>query len=557
MPAPTGFKSSDSFRYLELALIVIALVLAVVALLANPTRSGGSAAAALADTGVVAQANAMPHQGWAPMTTYFSAFGSRSDGGEIIRYEWDLDGNGLYDTDATADGGYATYAYAKPGEYVATLRVMDEHGRTATDSLTILVRHPASSPVDYWTVFDDSRVQRVDIELTTASWEQLWIDPPAKITVPANATVFGEELSNIGFRMRGQFSLRESREKKPWKIDTDFYVEGQEYRNLKQLMFINNIGDPTMLAEKLAYDMLQFAGVPSSHVSYIELWIDISDDGKDPVFWGVYTMVERVDKKFLASRFGNDNDHGNLYKASHAQRGPMDLIYYGDSIEDYPTQGGQYAYGKVTNVEDNDYSDVVNLARVIDGTSYSTPEDFAVALEEVFEVDTFLRYVAVMNALSSWDYYPYTGNNFFLYANPANGKIDWIPWDLTWGGDPRSELFELSGFGLVERAPLYEKVFEVERYRSKYAAYLDLIVRQRLNYSTVYQESIHFHDLIAPYVIQGSGDKMFFGDTALLEYEAFKAGWEWLAEFAGERSRFILEELAMLSQPSSNVGGSQ
>ncbi len=557
MSAPAGSTPSDSFRYLELALIVLALVLALGALLANPTRSGGSAAAALANPRVTAQANAMPHQGWAPMTTYFSAFGSRADGAEITRYEWDLDGNGRYDTDATPDGGYVTYAYAKPGEYLATLRVTDEQGRTATDSLTISVRHPASSPVDYWTVFDDSRVRRVVVELTQADWDELWVDPPSKITVPANAVIFGEEMNNVGFRMRGQFSLRESNEKKPWKIDTDFYVEGQEYRNLKQLMFINNIGDPTMLAEKLAYDMLRFAGVPSSHVSYIELWIDISDDGGEPVFWGVYTMVERVDKKFLASRFGNDNDHGNLYKASHAQRGPMDLIYYGDSIEDYPTQGGQYAYGKVTNVEDNDYSDVINLARIIDGTSYTAPEDFAVALEEVFEVDTFLRYVAVMNALSSWDYYPYTGNNFFLYTNPANGKIDWIPWDLTWGEDPRSEVFDLTGFGLVERAPLYEKVFEVERYRWKYAAYLDLIVRQRLAYSTVYGQSRQFHDLIAPYVIQGTGDKMFFGDTALFEYEGFETGWERLAEFARERSSFIQEELALFIHSSSNVGGSQ
>jgi hypothetical protein len=268
-------------------------------------------------------------------------------------------------------------------------------------------------------------------------------------------------------------------------------------------------------------------------------------------------MVERVDKKFLASRFGNDNDHGNLYKASHAQRGPMDLIYYGDNIRDYPIQNGQYAYGKVTNIEEADYSDVMNLARVIDGTSYPNTEDFATALEEVFEVDTFLRYAAVMNAISSWDYYPYTGNNFFLYSNPATGKIDWIPWDLTLGEDPRSALFELSGFGLVERAPLYDRVFEVERYRWKYAAYLDLIVRNRLNYTAVHEQASRLHNLIAPYVIQGAGDKMFFGHSALFPYESFMGGWERLAEFARERSSFIMQELAGLDQSSINAGGTQ
>ncbi len=556
MSALTRFKQSDAYRYLEFSLIALAVVLSAIALFANPARSGISTAEAPSGTGVTAQANAMPHQGWAPMTTYFSAFGSRSESGGALRYEWDLDGNGLYDTDATADDGYTSYTYAKPGDYVVTLRVTDERGISATDGLTVSVRHPASSPVDYWTIFDDTRVQRVDIELSQAGWNELWIDPPSKTTVRADAVVFGETLNDVGFRMRGQFSLRESGEKKPWKIDTDFYVEGQEFHNLKQLMFINNIGDPTMIGEKLAYDLLAFAGVPASHVSFVELWIDISDAGNGPVFWGVYTMVERVDKKFLAARFGNDSDHGNLYKASHAQRGPMDLIYYGDRIEDYPTQGGQYAYGKVTNVEEADYTDVLNLAKVIDGTGYSNTGDFAEALEEVFEVDTFLRYAAVMNTLSSWDYYPYTGNNFYLYSNPATGKIDWIPWDLTLGGDPRSPIFGLAGFGLMERAPLYDRVFEVDRYRWKYAAYLDLVVRHRFNYAGVSASSGRLHNLIAPYVTQSTGDLMFFGDSALFAYESFETDWEGLAEFAEARSSFILQELAVLRQPDSNPGGS-
>jgi len=495
----------------------------------------------------------MPHQGWVPLKTYFSAFGSRSQNGKIILFEWDLDGNGLFDTDATETGGYASYVYAKPGDYQVTLRVTDEQGGTATDSLTITVRHPASSPVDYWTVFDDTRVQRVDIQITQANWNTLWIDPPSKVTVEANATIFGEQLDTIGFRMRGQFSLRESNEKKPWKIDTDYYLEGQEFHNLKQLMFINNIGDPSMIQEKLTYDMLAFAGVPSSHVSYVELWIDISDDEQPPIFWGVYTMVERVDKKFLASRFGNDFKHGNLYKASHAQRGPMDLIYYGPRIEDYPTQNEEYAYGKMTNMEENDYSDVIHLARVIDGTTYATPEDFADALERVFEVDTFLRYVAVMNTVASWDYYPYTGNNYYLYNNPETGRFDWIPWDQTWGGDVQTPLFGTTDFGLVERAPLYDRVFEVERYRWKYAAYLDLLSRYWFNATNVYAEAERSHLQIAPYVVQSTGDKMYFGDSALFQYTDFENGWVPLAEFAQARNQFVLQELNKILQSPSAI----
>jgi PKD repeat protein len=539
-------KAKGRFRQVEIGFLLLFLVLTFVLIAANtridsqlPQRESPNA---------LALASAMPHQGWAPMTVYFSAFGSSSSSGQIVSYEWDLDGNGLFDTDASQDDGYTSYTYSKPGEYLVTLRVTDEQGGYAVDSLVVNVRHPASSPVDYWTVFDNTQLRRVEVSLTTDNWNLMWADIEAKLTVPADAVVFGEPISNIGFRMRGQFSMRVSGEKKPWKFDFDAYVDGQEYHNLKQLMFINNIGDPSMLREILTYDMMRFAGVNASHACFVEFWIDFTDDDQPPIFWGIYTMIERVDRKFLASRFGQDNRHGNLYKASHAQRGPMDLIYYGPTIEYFPTQNGLYAYGKTTNEEDADYSDIVNLAYVIDGVEYETPEDFAQAAEQVINVDSFLRYMAVMVTVSSWDIYPYTGNNFYLYNNPGTGQFEWIPWDLTWGDNPGFPLFELEGEGLVERAPFYDRVFEVEHYRLQYAAYLDLLARYWFNGENIGQEAQRYYNLIAPRLSQGTGDRMYYGETALFSPELFQDSWIQLANFAEERSIFVMEALASFDE---------
>jgi hypothetical protein len=538
-------KESDIYRHAEIGFVLLFVILTLVVILLNPTKAPAEIVLQEEVTGqVIAQANGMPNQGWTPLTVYFSGFGSRSTDGEIIRYEWDLDANGLYDTNGTPDSGYVSYTYNKPGEYLVTLRVMDEQGNTATDTILIIVRHPASSPVDYWKVFDDSKVRRVTFKLSKDNWDLMWSDPEAKIVVPADAFVFGEELQNVGVRMRGQFSLRESGQKKPWKIDTDAYVDGQEYYNLKQLMFINNIGDHTMLREKLAYEMMYFAGVPSSFVSYVEIWFDFTGDGQSPYYWGVYTMVERIDRKYLASRFGRDNRHGNLYKASHAQRGPMDLIYYGPSITDYPTQNGQYAYGKMTNEEENDYSDVIQLAYVLDGVEYDSQEEFKAALEEIFNVDGFLRYMAVMVTLGGWDYYPYTGNNFYLYNNPGTGKFEWLPWDLTWGDNIQMPLFEREGFGIIERAPAYDKVFKVEDYRYKFAAYVDLLVRYWFNYENVSVRAQELHNMIAPYVSQSTGDKMYYDESAWFTQEHFDDSWTQLAEYARNRSAFILATLS-------------
>ena len=533
----------SAYRIVEISIILIFLAASIVtAILVAPLQKQEVNEAVDSDT-LEAVVSYMPIQGWTPLEVHFSADDSYSNNGKIIKYEWDLDGNGRFDTDATDTSGYVSYNYLDNGNYDVTLRITDEKGFSSTTTVPVNIRHPGSSSVDYWTVFDDSRVRKVTVKLKQSDWDHIWSDIEKKYEVPADAIIFGEELKDVGFSMRGQFSMREAGDKKPWKINTDAFVPDQEFHNLKQLVFTNNIGDSTMLAEKISYDMMHFAGVPASHVCFVEFWIDITDDGKDPMFWGVYTMIERIDAKFISNRFSRDAKDGNRYKASHAQRGPMDLVYYGESIEDYPTQNGQYAYGKDNNREDPDYSDIIELCYVVDGAEHASTEEFAEALEEVFNVDSYLRYMAVITLTMNWDSYPWTGNNFFLFHNPVTDKFEWIPWDLTWGGDASMPLFERSQPTVSPYAPLFENVFKVEKYKRQYSAYLDLLIREYFNYENIYQVSKDHHDLIAPYVTQDTGDKMYFGDTAWFTIREFNNSWQSLAMNAGERSRFVSDIL--------------
>lgn len=531
------------WRHLEqlsIALFAAASLLILVASAGLPQPQADGAPPA---PDLVAQASAMPGQGWMPLTVHFSAHGSRAATAGPLRYEWDLDGNGKLDFDATSQDGYVSYVYARPGEYTITLRVTDALGRSATDQVAVRVRHPASSSVDYGAVFDDRRVRRIDLALSSADWQRLWAEPEAKVQVPADAVIFGERLPRVGLRMRGQFSLRESGAKKPWKIDTDAYVEGQEFHNLRQLLLLNNIGDPSLLKEKLAYETMRFAGVPAGHAAFVELWFDLVDDGQPPMYWGVYTLVERVDNKYLANRFGREALGGNLYKASHAQRGPMDLIYYGQEIEDYPQQNGQYAYGKVNNEEEADYDDIVALCRAVDGTDYASDQALLEGLESALNVDTFLRYMAVVVILDDWDSYPNTGNNYYLFNNPASGRFEWIPWDLTWGDNAQAPLFGRSGPMLLPRAPLYDQVFALEAYRRQYAAYVDLLLRQWFTPQSIAGQARYYHQQIAPYVSQATGDRAFFGDTPMFPHEAFSGAWQRLVDFATERGRTLRDAL--------------
>ena len=241
----TGSGSGSQKEFL----VGIFITASILLLLISPNYLSAEKIELSADSGVTAQANAIPNHGWAPLTVYFSSFGSLSQD-EIVRYEWDLDGNGSIDYDASSQGGYAQYLYYQ------TRRIRHHPaGHRLQGRLAIRQRErdcppPRSASVDYWTVFDDSRMRphrhrpfacRLGSDVGRTGGQD---------TVQADATIFGEELNDVGFRMRGQFSLRMSGDKKPWKIDTDAYVDGQEFHNLRQLMLLNNIGDPSLLFKK-------------------------------------------------------------------------------------------------------------------------------------------------------------------------------------------------------------------------------------------------------------------------------------------------------------------
>lgn len=501
-------------------------------------------------TRIEAFAHAMPNQGWAPLTVYVSTFGSRSLDGEDLAIAWDLDGNGSFETDATAAGGYAAYTYAKPGEYPISVRLTGPSG-TAVATTTVTVRHPGSSDVDYWTLFDPTTVGRVDIRLTTDAWDEMWLHPESKTEVPADATILGTPVTDIGLSMKGNASLGASGDKKPWKLDINAYVERQEYENLPMVLLHNNFGDASMLREALAYEMLRHAGANAGFTRFVEVWIDLTDDDAGPFYRGVYTMVERPDRRFITNRFGRDSNDGNLYKAdAWFEQGAADLAYYGEDITGYPMPRGRVAYRKMTNVEEADYSDIIELVRVIDGTTYASPEEFAAALEEVLDVDSYLRYLAATFLHLNLDTYPYTGNNFYLYADPTAGLVRWIAWDenSSWGvfgGGAEFPLFGSSeSHGPLRRAPLFIKAFEVDRYRTTYAAYVDLLIRTWFNETDLRNRATRLEALLGPYLTRGTGDPMYVGPTAMFTPQDFHDGVAELIELTAARAAYITDALA-------------
>ena len=98
------------------------------------------------NTPPTASFTATPESAPTGTTVTFDAAGSKDPDGSIANYEWDLDGNGTYET-STGTTASATTAYATPGARTVGLRVTDNGGATATATRTVTAqnRAPAAS----------------------------------------------------------------------------------------------------------------------------------------------------------------------------------------------------------------------------------------------------------------------------------------------------------------------------------------------------------------------------------------------------------------------------
>jgi|GEM_PF-2420409 len=94
--------------------------------------------------GPLAYNSASPTTGNAPLTVNLNGSGSDPDG-SIVLYEWDYDGDGIYDwfSGTTAN---TLFSYAEAGRYTATIRVTDNDGLTGTALRVITVNDRAAPP---------------------------------------------------------------------------------------------------------------------------------------------------------------------------------------------------------------------------------------------------------------------------------------------------------------------------------------------------------------------------------------------------------------------------
>ena len=278
-----------------------------------------------------------------------------------------------------------------------------------------------------------------------------------------------DSVENIGFRLRGNTSRYSA--KKSFKISFNTFNPGFRWNDLKKMNLNGEHNDPSILRSWLSNSLLTENQIIAIRNSYVKLFIN----GE---YKGLYFNAEHIDKPFITQRFGTYND-GNLYKAAWG----ANLTYLGANPNNYIDK-----YELNTNTDSFDYSGLIHFIDVLNNTPSA---QFACAIQQVFDVESYLKTLAMEVLIGHWDGYSYNQNNYYLYENPADGRFVFIEYDMdnTFGIDwfnidwANRNIYTWANSG--SGRPLFNKLMAVPYFKDLYSGYIQSFINGNFQNSTL------------------------------------------------------------------------
>ena len=214
----------------------------------------------------------------------------------------------------------------------------------------------------------------------------------------ADLTIEGIEIKSVGVRKKGLFGSADS-ERPSLKVKFDEFENQDPFKGLSRLTLNNNLQDTSQLSQYLSYRLFRKAGIHAPRSNFARVTVN----GQ---YLGVYSNVESMKKPFLKKSFGDKT--GNLYEGTLTDFHPKTI----DKIE------------VKTNEAENDRAELMRLAEIL---AADGPLDVS-ELEQVIDLDNFIRFWVMEGILRCWDGYASNQNNYYVYFSPENHLGYFIPW---------------------------------------------------------------------------------------------------------------------------------
>ncbi|MEQ1586910.1 MAG: CotH kinase family protein [Cyclobacteriaceae bacterium] len=308
--------------------------------------------------------------------------------------------------------------------------------------------------------------------------------------VPVSMKFNGKEWYKVGFRLKGNSTLRNSWRngiyKLPFRLNIDRYeddypqIQNQRFYGFKELSMSPGANDNSLIREKAGSDIFRMAGILCSQTAFYKVYLDFGDGLK---YCGVYTMVEVVDDTMIKDQFKSKS--GNIYKPE-------------STFQNFILA----QFEKKNKETENDYSDVqATITGLNSGLRLTDPAQWRTNLEQVFDADQFIKWLAINTTMLNWDTYGRIAHNYYLYNNPGKG-LTWIPWDNNEAMMNRGNTTPPISLSTVTSGwPLIRYLMDDPVYNAKYKVYMQEFVDTVFTSEKMDALFTQYHEMISPYVI--------------------------------------------------------
>ena len=388
---------------------------------------------------------------------------------------------------------------------------------------------------DYSVVFPQNSVNMIEISMTSSQWNSIRNNMKSLFGkdfgvsgignpgaggpgFPDEETGYidillkfnGKSWKKVGFRLKGNSSLQRAWSsgiyKLPFRLDFDKFedtypgIKDQHFYGFKELSFSPAFSDQSLMREKITPDIFRLAGIPAAQTAFYRVYIDF---GSGSEYCGVYTAVEIPDDNMIKDQFGEES--GNIYKPESRLNGFV-----------------KSEFPKKNNEISADYSDIQGFLSALNSSlRIVNPEQWRAGLETVFNVDHFIKYLAVNNTIVNWDSYGIMAHNFYLYNHSVN-KLTWIPWDhneamtgspgitgtISGGGQPGGVHtgLSLSMNEITTNWPLIRYIADDPVYLNKYKDYLRWFRDSVFTETSINELIDKYFIMISPYAVGINGE---------------------------------------------------
>lgn len=352
-------------------------------------------------------------------------------------------------------------------------------------------------------IFTSDAIQDFHVELSQATLDALYEDYTSwesrepedrKPYHPVESFRWGcETITDAQIRLKGNPGFSWVGDKLQFVIAFQKENDKGRFQGLRKLAFDAPFYDPTLLSERLAFAAFEDMGVTASCANHARLHVN----GE---LYGVYTILEVIDKEYLQRRYGDDDD-GNLYK---------------------------FDYGAVemqlrTNEEENDTSDWEALLEV----------DTWPGVQQAFDLDQAMPVWAAETVVLQADGYWAGSLNFAMYNHPTRGWMV-LPWDMDHAFDfwpttvdplTRNDYYGISTHMNVVLFEPEGRSRYIDVLKATYAGYDVGRTLDRLDRWSAQLAPELGQDPNLPFTIGDHGTAVRHLETAILERDAFMKAW--------------------------------